>query len=75
MRPNNYSVEEAATAILVGGQRPNTGEPHTHMWQIKIGRGILAVEGPLRSEGSQPTLGPPAQGSSARRRTPVNFWL
>ena len=32
-------------------------------------------EGSLRGKGSQPTAGPPAKGSSARKISPHNFWL
>ena len=37
--------------------------------------GLKIQEGYLRSEESQPTPGPLAQGSSARKISPHNFWL
>ena len=42
--------------------------PH-HVWWIKIGRDTLGVRDP------SPTPDHPAQGSSARKISPYNFWL
>ena len=44
------------------------GWSHTHMWWIKIGRDSLGVRD------SSPTSDHTAQGSSARKLHPHNFW-
>ena len=41
----------------------------THVWWIKIGRDTAGVRDP------HPTPDYPAQGSSARKISPHNFWL
>ena len=53
------------------GRDPDTqnGQYHTYMWWIKIRRDILGVRYP------SPTPDHPAQGSSARKIRPHNFWL
>ena len=52
-----------------GGCRCRTGWSHTHVWRIKT------QEGYLKSKESQPYTRPLAQGSSARKVSPHNFWL
>ena len=42
---------------------------HIHMWWIKIWEGYIG------REESQPHTMPSAQGSSARKISPHNFWL
>ena len=69
MKSDNYGIKET-TSIQTGrrGADKEWAGP-TSVW-IKI------WEGYLRSEESQPHTRPaPAQGSSARKVNPHNFWL
>ena len=60
-KPHPYSLEE--------GHRCRIDGSHTHVWWIKV------EEGYLRSKAFQPHTRPSAQGSSAKKISPHNFWL
>lgn len=52
--------------------------PEANLWQLKIGKDVLAVEvcpGDGGERGPRPTMGSPVQGSNARKRSLHNFWL
>ena len=51
------------------GQRHGMSWSHIHVWWIKFGRDISGAKSP------SPILGPPAQGSNARKVSPHNFCL
>ena len=43
---------------------------HAYMWQVRIRRGVLAAEDPLRIKGLSPTTGSPAQSTVLGRGVP-----
>ena len=52
-----------------GVERWQNGQSHIHVWWIKIRRDTLGARDP------SPKPDHPAQGSSARKINPRNFWL
>ena len=71
------NVKKQLSYIETGSRdRLGVGWSHTHMWQIKIRRDISAIEVPPEAQRVLAQhQSPPAQASSARKRSPRNFWL
>ena len=51
-----------------GEMEMQNGQSHIHLWRIKIRRDTSGARDP------SPTQDHPAQGSSARKISPHNFW-
>ena len=69
MKSDNYGIKETMSIQTVGGVQTWNGLDCTLLWCIKIWEGYLG------SKESQPHTRSPAQGYSARKVSPHNFWL
>ena len=67
--PTIKELKKIHSSRWVGGADTQNRLSHTHVWWIKIRRDTSGVRDP------SPTPYPQAQGSSARKISPHNFWL